>query len=65
MGIFSIIPVATGAFVFWFISGFNGPFDDYMSGKRDADRKYWKNYDTGTVVIFLIVMLIYSVMERM
>ena len=63
MGLFSIIPVATGAFVFWFFSGFNGPFDHYMSARMDADRKYWKNYLMGTTVIFVVVMLIYGVVE--
>ena len=65
MGLFSIIPVATGAFVFWFCSGFNGPFNQYMSARRDADWKYWKNYLMGTAVIFVVVMLIYAVMERL
>lgn len=64
MGLFSIIPVATGAFIFWSFSGFNGSFDDYMSGRRDADWKYWKNYLTGTAVIFVVVMFVYAVMER-
>ena len=64
MGIFSIIPVATGAFVFWFFSGFNGPFDNYMSAQRDADGKYWRNYLMGTAVIFVVVMMVYVVTER-
>jgi len=46
--------VATGAFYYWLISGFDGSYNNYMSSYSDNDWKYFKNLFTGLLIIVLI-----------
>lgn len=56
-----LVVVATGAFLYWTLSGFKGKFDDYMSRYHDGDVKYFKNLLTGLCILSILFMLIYRV----
>jgi len=55
--------VASGAFFYWTLSGYNGKFDDYMSRHSDNDAKYFKNFFTGMTLIGTILVIIGSIIQ--
>jgi glucan phosphoethanolaminetransferase (alkaline phosphatase superfamily) len=51
----TLVLVATGAFLFWTLSGFHGSFNHHMSRYTDSDNKYDRNFFAGLIIFVLLV----------
>lgn len=60
----NLIIVGTGAFFYWTTSGYKGKFNDYMSRYYDSDTMSDKNFWTGLVILFFVVMITLSLLKK-
>lgn len=52
-----------GARIWWLLKGRKVSFNDEMSGQSDHDLKYYRNWLTGLVFVFGILLLAYAILK--
>jgi len=58
VSVFGILIEVVGAFVVWAIKGFNGPFNNEMTGPHDSSLKSIRNAFISFVIIFICYTIV-------